>query len=223
MQIRSAPYRTVFSYISNVAIRIGDDILEIAGGGRHYVNGELQETGRTRRVGGYMVGSKVTRNGRFVYRVHLGDDRERRFHGQELLIREYKDWITVGVHHPDPLDFRDSVGLMGTSPHGTWLGRDGVTVHEDVNAFGSDWIVREDVDGDIFREPSPFPDKCHLPLVQDDTATATTEHRRLSVTSITREQAERACSQWVSARAMQDCIMDVLISEDLEMAANVEL
>eukprot|EP00977_Amphora_coffeiformis_P003274 scaffold609_cov170-Amphora_coffeaeformis.AAC.28 len=218
VHIRSAPYKVAFSYISEIAVQIGDNILEIGEMGEHYINGELQQIGATQPVAGYPVGSKLTKNGRYIYRVHLGDGREKRYHGQELLIREYKGWITIGVHHPNPEDFSDSIGLMGSFPLGTWLGRDGVTIHKDIHEFGSDWIVQGDIDGCLFREQSPFPDKCELPSLED------TKRRRLSMTSITNEEARAACAQYlIDSNAMEGCIMDVLVADDLEMAANEPL
>ena len=215
VHIRSAPFKMVYSYISDIAIQIGDDVLEIGSEGKHYINGVPQQIGATHPVGGYPILSMMTKNGRHVFRVHLGLDREKQYHGQELTIREYKDWITIGVHHPSPEDFADSIGLMGSYPQGTWLGRDGVTLHTEIDDFGSDWIVHEDIDGNLFQEPSPFPDKCNLPSLED------TKRRRLSTSTITREEALEVCAKWVSPEAMEDCVMDVLVADDLEMAANL--
>mmetsp|Transcript_1791 Transcript_1791/g.3945 ORF Transcript_1791/g.3945 Transcript_1791/m.3945 type:complete len:509 (-) Transcript_1791:98-1624(-) len=213
VHIRSAPYKVMFSYISDIAIQIGDSILEIGSNGEHYVDGELQQVGSTQKLGGYNVGSKHTKNGRYVYHVHLGDNREKKYHGQELTIREYKEWITISVHHPSTKDFVDTIGLMGSYPHGTWLGRDGITLHNNVNDFGSDWIVLPDVDGHLFREQSPFPDKCEVTSTLEKTS-----RRRLSASSVTKAQALEACAKLVPTEALEGCIMDVLIADDLDMA-----
>ena len=74
---------------------------------------------------------------------------------------------------------------MGSFPYGTWYGRDGVTIHDNIESFGLDWQVQsQDVGvaadgttvGTLFREPSPFPDKCNLP----DATALRGRRRRLS-------------------------------------------
>lgn len=212
IHIRSAPYRGLFSYISDIAIQIGDSILEIGSDGQHYIDGEPQQIGSTGSVAGYRVGSTHTRNGRYVFRVHLGDDRPKQYHGQEITVREYKDWITVGIHHAHSRDFTDSIGLMGSHPYGTWYGRDGVTVHRTINDFGGDWIVLDDVDGNLFREPSRFPDECEI-LSEEDVE----RRRRLDESTVTRAEARQACAHW-PVDAVNDCVMDVLVADDLGMA-----
>eukprot|EP00977_Amphora_coffeiformis_P006092 scaffold1322_cov185-Amphora_coffeaeformis.AAC.2 len=219
VHIRSAPYKMVYSYISDMAIQVGHNILEIGSGGHHTINGEPQTIGATGMLGDYHVGSTYTKNGRYIYRVHLGDHREKKYHGQELYIREYKEWISIEVKHPCPADFVDSVGLMGSFPRGTWYGRDGVSIHDHIDDFGNDWIVQGDFDGYLFDVPSPFPDKCNLPSLKD----MATKHRRLSTASVSRAQAVEACTKYVrfsSPAALESCVMDVLISEDLEMAVD---
>ena len=94
-----------------------------------------------------------------------------------------------------------------------------MTIHDNINDFGSDWIVNGDTDGHLFQEPSPFPDKCNLPSMDDSEP----KRRRLSASSVTRAEALDECTKWVSQDALESCVMDVLISEDLGMAANEEL
>ena len=224
IHIRNAPYKTFYSYISHIAIQIGEDILEISGGGNHSINGQVQTVGATSHVGGYPVGSKLTKTGRFIYRVHLGIGRSPLYHGQELTIREYKDWITIGVHHPNPIDFGTSTGLMGSFPDGTLYGRDGTSIHEDVNQFGSDWIVQSNVDGQMFREPSPFPRQCNLPILNQQRRRLEEEElarSEQSSSSITYEDALSACRQNWPLDAVEDCVMDVLIAGDLEIANQI--
>ena len=215
IHIRSAPYREVFSYISDIAIQIGDQILESGAGGKHSLNGEPQALGATERLAGYQVRSEQTEKGRYIYSVRIGNGQENHYHGQELFIREYKDWISISLLHAKPADFRGSIGLMGSYPLATWYGRDGVTIHTDMNEFGSDWIIQGDVDGFLFQEPSLFPDKCALPS-QD----ASTKRRRLHESSFTRAEALEACAHW-PPEAIEDCVMDVLVADDLGMALNV--
>jgi len=204
VHIRSSAYKKIFSYISDAAIRIGDDILEVGGGGKYFFNGKPVSSLASETIGGYKMEHTRTKKGRAVYKIFL-DGKE------EIDIREYKNWITVYVLHPSDQDFAGTVGLMGSYETGSWMSRDGSHSHQDVNEFGLDWQVRES-DGLLFQTPSPHPDKCDLPIL-----TSPVRKRRLAESSISREAAADACADW-SPKAMEDCIMDVLISEDLGMA-----
>jgi len=203
VHIRSSPFKKIFSYISDVVIRIGDDILEVGGGGKCFFNGKSLPSLAAETIGGYKMENTRTKKGGAVYKIFLDGN-------QEIDIREYKNWITVYVMHPSK-DFAGTIGLMGSYETGAWLSRDGKRTHHDVNEFGLDWQVRES-DGLLFQTPSPHPDKCDLPIV-----TSPRRKRRLAESSISREVAEEACAHW-TPKAMEDCIMDVMISEDVGMA-----
>jgi len=203
VHIRSSPFKKIFSYISDAVIRIGDDILEVGGGGKCFFNGKSLPSLASETIGGYKMENTRTKKGRAVYKIFLDGN-------QEIDIREYKNWITVYVMHPSK-DFAGTVGLMGSYEIGAWLSRDGKRTHHDINEFGLDWQVRES-DGLLFQTPSPHPDKCDLPIV-----TSPRRKRRLTESSISREAAEEACAHW-TPKAMEDCIMDVMISEDVGMA-----
>jgi len=222
IHIRSSPFKTYFSYVSDVAIQLGQDTLEIGKQGAYFVNGKSQEIGSPLNLSGYRFTSSKTKKGRYVYKLHLG-------HGdglaakQEIDIREYKDWIAVSILHPIAADFHDSVGLMGSFPGGTWYGRDGVTIHDDIESFGLDWQVKpqdfgsavDGVVGSLFHEASPYPMKCKLPTA----ASMRGRGRRLLMeTNVTRQQAEEACAHWLVGK--ENCIMDVLVADDTEMAMN---
>jgi len=204
VHIRSSAYKEIFSYISDAAIRIGDDVLEIGGGGKWLFNGQSLPSLASETIGGYKMENTKTKKGRAVYKIFLDGK-------QEIDIREFKNWITVYVLHPADEDFAGTVGLMGSYETGSWLSRDGQHTHHDVNEFGLDWQVHE-ADGLLFQTPSLHPDKCDLPIV-----TSLHRKRRLAESSISREAATQACAHW-SPKAMEDCIMDVIISEDVGMA-----
>jgi len=206
IHIRSAPFKIFFSFISDVAVRIGDDILEI-GAQKHYINGVPQEIGSTEVLSGYPVVSSVAhKKPRYTYKVQLGGK-------EEIIFREYKGWITVTLINAPRGDFGNSVGLMGNYGTGAWLGRDGTTVHSDINAFGHEWQVHGGSDGFLFRVPSAYPKQCDIPMKH---AEAKLRGRRLLLPTITREEALRACAHWGSA--IEDCVVDVQTAGDLEMA-----
>jgi len=209
VQVRSSPLREVFSYISEAAVKIGDDVLTIGSGGQHTVNGVPQVVGKTASLVAdashvYPVLSSSSKKGRHVYKIHLGDGP----HGKEEIdIREYKSWITVTFLHPSASNLGMSTGLLGRFPDGAMLGRDGETIHTSYDAFGQDWQVPP---GESLLGPGPFSDSC-VPVQ------AQKRHlRRLEEASITREQAMAVCEHW--GDQMEDCINDVQISGDMEMA-----
>lgn len=106
-------------------------------------------------------------------------------------IREYRNWFTISIINAEKIysDFRESAGLMGSFPKGTtWMGRDQVTIHKDIQEYGKDWVVHTHEDGDLFQIPSPFPEECHVPRV------VALEQRRLQEASVTRQEAVEACA-----------------------------
>jgi len=208
IHIRSAPLRHVFSYVSNAAVRLGEDVLEVASEGKHYINGVLQEIGTTGMLSGHLVTSSVNKKRRFTFKVKLEGK-------TEVILRLYKNWISITVMHAHENDFGDSVGLMGTFQDAAWLGRDGITVHQDIAHFGRDWRVQGDKDGLLFQEPSPFPDHCDEP---EETAAMREQRRRLAEATITREEAMEVCEKYGNGAHIEDCVGDVQISGDLEMA-----
>jgi hypothetical protein len=216
IHIRSAPYKKVFSYISTAAIRIKNHVLEIRGSGEYYIDGVPQSIGSTQYLDQYPVTSSKTKRGRYVYKIKLRDGPEGPgHHDEEIVIREFRNWISISVYHATFQDFTGSTGLMGSFPNGEWVGRDGRTIHKTISDYGNDWVVQTSTDGEsLFQIPSPFPEKCNLPSKK----TIALRGRRLQEAKITKVQAEQACAHWGDEIA--DCIMDVLIADDLEFAQN---
>ena len=212
IHVRSSPFKKIFSYISEAAVRIGDHVLTIGSGGQHAIDGVPQVVGKT---GALVVdeshqypiqSSKAHNKPRHVYKIHLGNGP----HGkQEIDIREYKNWITVTILHPSASNLERSKGLLGRFPDGALLGKDGKTIHTSYDDFGQDWQVPP---SDSLLGPGPFLDSSCAPLE----ALKNRRHRRLEESSITRSQAREVCQHW--GNQMEDCINDVLVSGDLEMA-----
>jgi len=198
----------VFSYVSNAVVRLGEDVLEVASEGKHYINGVLQEIGTTGVLSGHLVTSSVNKKQRFTFKVKLEGK-------TEVILRLYKNWISITVMHAHEDDFGDSIGLMGTFQNAAWLGRDGSTVHQDIAHFGRDWRVHGDKDGLLFQEPSPFPDHCDEP---EETAAMRGRRRRLAEATISREEAMEVCEKYGNEAHIEDCVADVQISGDLGMA-----
>jgi len=213
IQVRSSPYKEIFSYISEAAIQIGGRVLTIGSGGKHAIDGVPQILGETGSLvvddlHQHPVQSSATWKGRRVYKIHLGDGP----HGkEEIVIREFKNWITVSIIHASAANLEKSKGLLGRFPDGALLGKDGKTIHTSYDDFGQDWQVPP---GDSLLGPGPFLDSSCAPLqaLKD----IRLRGRRLGESSITRAQAMEACKHWRSQ--MENCITDVQVSGDLEMA-----
>jgi len=207
IHIRSSPLLTIMSYISDVAIRIGENVLEVGSQGHHTINGVAQTLTSTQALSGYPVTSSGTKKGRYVYKIHL-DSKE------TIILREYKSWITLTLFHASEGNFGDSVGLMGSFQDGTRYGRDGMTVYSDIDEFGQEWQVKADIDGLLFQTPSPYPNRCNLPSKSE----VKRRGRRLQDSMITRDEALLVCAHW--GEDIEDCVIDVQLAGDLTFALN---
>lgn len=106
--------------------------------------------------------------------------------GEEVVFKTFKYFVRVNVNALSTETFGTAVGLMGSYPSGLKLARDNSTSFEDINDFGQEWQVLPG-EPKLFHniEGNQAPMKCVLP-------TSTT--RRLGESSITLEEAQRACA-----------------------------
>jgi len=134
-------------------------------------------------------------NGRRVHKITLDGVKE------EITIRECKVWITVGENNGTKESFCGIGGMMDSHENGTWLARDGKTIHCSIEEFGQDWHVRAGKD-----KPSPYPKVCHHPP-----KTAENMRMRRLEESIPCDVALEACKDKMR---IDDCVMDVQASGD---------
>jgi hypothetical protein len=205
VHIRTTARRDV-SYISNAALRIGTDVLEVESKGVFYLNGvagaDLKE------LSGFPLSHTQVSDDQHEFAVELG--------GQERIkVKTYKDFVSVLVEQGQVKHFGDSVGLMGAFGSGKMLARDGETLFvADPNAFGQEWQVL-DTEPNLFRTlrfPQHPTDTCIMPTPVE----ASQLRRRLSESSVDEIAASRACEHWGEGK--DDCVFDVLATGDLEMA-----
>jgi hypothetical protein len=199
-------HRHSFSYITNTAIRIGNDILEITNRKEepHYLNGmpnvELPAT-----LSGYKVTHKWDTHKLHTYHIDLHNDHE------SIIVRVLKDFVSISIKHGKEEDFGDSLGLMGSFHSGERLARDGVTnMDENVDAFGQEWQVR-DTESVLFQTLAlpQYPAQCIPPP-------ATRRRRRLGE-GVTLQDAEAACA-YVAPEDFDFCVFDVMATNDKDMA-----
>ena len=220
VQIRTKIERW-WSYIESVAVKIGDDILEVHGGydtRKYWVNrveGDKEYVERSGTVmpftlGGNRVRFRVPEKFTFQFRIFLEDNRS-------ISIRSVKDMVRVDFVHGDKETYGSSSGLMGRYGDGAMVGRDGSTVLSDANLFGQEWQVLSSEEM-LFHEPDgpQHPQKCIMP------STAGVSRRVLGESAISHDDAERACARHMkssNADQIQDCISDVMATNDVDMAS----
>ena len=145
-------------------------------------------------------------------------------HGQEesLLVKVYKDLVnvkfSVGGDSRD-LDFAGSVGVTGSWKNGTRLARDGATVLLDNDAFGQEWQVNDQDPMFLMTNRAPqFPTKCEMPTtaITMMPTTAVTNLRALRLAEgISKESAEGACGHLLKGHGFEQCVYDVLATQEL--------
>jgi hypothetical protein len=198
--------RRDMSYISDAALRIGQDLLEVASQGVYWFNGVLNAD-LPEEFSGFAFSHTQPTDQQHVFEVYLGG-RER------IKVKTYKDFVSVLIEQGKSEHFLGSDGLMGDFAMGRMIARDGKTIIDDANAFGQEWQVRD-------TEPSLFqtlrlpqhPNVCILPTPKQTSQL----RRRLAATSLDEQlAAEKACEHWGEGK--DDCVFDVLSTGDLEMA-----
>ena len=212
-QIRTT-IRDDWSFISSIAVKIGQDVFEVQSGGVHLLNGVEDANLKASTLGGYEVkkhgGKKDNGTVKARYLINMREQ-------GVLEVKVYNEFVSVLIRQVLAEDFQDSVGLMGTFEQGELVGRDLSTVFEDVNEFGFEWQVR-DTDSMLFQESRfpQFPAKCTMPAIPSS------DHRRLSEVAggagmIPQAEAEKACAH-LPVEDRDACVYDVLTTGDLEMA-----
>ena len=199
-----------WSFVESAVVKIGDDTLEVMGGledRRYFVNGKLGEKVSSSRpmpftIGGYPVRYRGLNTHQFQFKIFLEND-------QNIVLKAVKDFMRVDIENPTKETFGSSIGLMGSFEGDQMLARDGVTVLDDPNSFGLEWQVKQTEPMLFHSEELPV-EACVMPGVVEDT-------RRRLEGSISYEQAKIACSS-VSSNVVEECVNDVMATNDIEMA-----
>jgi len=207
-----------FSYISNAALRIGEDILEIVSDGSHYLNGE-KDTELPSRVGGFPITKRVKESCHGTHGCSYATIFNVALMGQDSIqITVASAMIHVDVAGSDA-NFQGSAGLMGTYPamHHGKIARDGVTYIRDSDEFAEEWQVLES-EIQLFRESRfpQHPQQC-TPAVK---IVAAERHLQMAEYKEGRTAAEEACAH-VQGSEWEFCIFDVMITGDYGMAAMI--
>ena len=210
--------RGLFSFISNVAVRIGHDTLEVTKDGLYSVNGQMLSIASTNavtvaQISGlpvkyYSMEKLELSEKKHRFTIDLGTDMG------FIHIKSFKDFLYVHMSDVTEEHFGDSVGLLGDFSTGTMLARDQTTVmHNDPDAFGQEWQV---MDGEpqlfsIARTPQ-YPEKCLAP----PTKMSSTHQRFLQEAALDETQVRAVCAAW--DEDIDECVYDVMATGDIEMA-----
>jgi len=212
VQIRTKIVR-YWSYIKNVAIKIGNDILEIEGSAdaddvdaHHWINYEYQGDLDT------FAGFPVTQELPSVHKRKYIIDLSSKYPGSSVVVQLYKEFVRVKLIGGEEV-FGNTVGLMGDYKTGSLLARDGSTAMTDFTEFGDEWQVLPS-EPKLFHEFThpQFPELCIKP--EDPRGE---RKRRLAESAISVEQAEAACAPLKDALSIKDCVYDILATQDLDM------
>jgi len=210
IHVRSKRMLHQYSYVDALAVRIGDDTLEVKGGkkGGFWMNGEqgadIESAEAIVLSGKYSVETEKVNEKSTQYTIDLGGD-------EAIVITTWNSMVRVNIDHATSEHFGKSVGMMGAFSTGEKLGRDGTTI-EDFNVFGQDWQVLE-TEPKLFHDITDniqAPSHCEIPSKFE-------MRRRLSESSITEEEAKLACSG-VPSDELNLCIFDVMASNDKDAA-----
>ena len=212
---------TWWSYVESSVIRIGEETLEINGGGKDgwlIINGKpVSQLEDKKWYLDRVMGLKIRyrRNGiNGEAHLYFGNSKS-----EKLELRTYKDFVKVEVAAHGSDYYLGSHGLLGRYPDGKRVGRDGETFIEDVNAFGQEWQVRPE-EPKLFHSYDdawvvPAGQQCAMP---DNSATKQALRRRRLANGIPMEDAEKACAHLEDPSDRQSCVYDVVATQDVDMA-----
>jgi hypothetical protein len=196
-----------FSYIEEVALQIGNDVLQFNNDAQNFlINGakvEEQQRWRETLLAGYTV-----RRDKKTISVRLDKDTNAKI---DFIARK-NGFPAVIVDGGISNIFKESLGLLGEGSSGKKLARDGITemTDPDATAFAlSEWQVR-DTGPMLFQTARfpQFPTTCTPPRKMMG--------NRLGQSHMEKE-AEKACANWKEDK--EDCIFDAIATRDITIAS----
>lgn len=202
--------RDWYSFIERAALKIGDDVLEVAGFGEYTLNGVtgfgedfLHSMNSIDDFAGFKMTYANPEKHVHVLTVEI--------EGQEAIsIQSFKDMVSVNILDAHKDRFAGSSGMMGHFETGYVYSRDGKTVMSEPSDIAREWQVRDDEEMLFGASRAPqYPQECVMPKKKEET-------NRLGKT-VARAAALKACAHW-SLGTREMCIQDVMKTGDVEMA-----
>jgi len=200
--------RREFSFISGLAMSIGNETLEIAGQYEYHLNGRAKTKVPSLFAGFHINQFNKTmpcKNGRcakvFAFSIDFGK------YGKAV-ITIWNDLLYIALSGTE-MGFEGAVGLMGSWGKLGKLARDKRGIMKDSNAFGAEWQV-------LYSEPMLFHEARAPQHPQPCNPASKATERRLP-TDTEANMAQSACSH-LSEQAFEMCIVDVMLTGDINMA-----
>lgn len=212
VQIRTQVVRH-WSYNRNIAVMIGDDILEVEGGADSatwWFN--LERLGKLTKIGDGKF--PLTHHVQSPFKQSFEIDLSSKYPGHKIVVSTYKEFVRVDFQGDSEAAYGKTVGILGDYKTGQTLARDGSTVLDDFMELGEEWQVLPS-ENMLFHEAAApqFPEKC----IRPDDPRGERRRRRLGEVSVTEDQAEAACAHLKNALDRKDCVYDVLATQDVDM------
>jgi hypothetical protein len=208
--------KTDWSYVSNAAVKIGADILEITSDANvtHYFNGEPNADFPIAMADKYIVRKQRVEAFAGEYRTdYLIDlkhrDEASRIRGDIINIRSFKQMLTIDLE----VEIEGTKGMLGVAGKEGMIMRDLKTQIANSNTaqMGLEWQVR-DTEVKLFQDMNrapQYPEQCYLPKV--------TSRRLRSQSSAITNMANVACAD-VDVSMKEFCINDVTLTGDIQVA-----
>lgn len=212
-----------WSYVKNVVIKVGQDVVEIEGRGEpwdtyanaiHYINGNihaplpfnLSEKHPLARI--HQDHCNADRSNcvkAILYQIDFGSL------GIVQVMQKF-GVLQISVAAKNNTSFSESVGIMGHFNKLGYVARDGITTLADPNQFGQEWQVRSS-EPMLFQErrAPQNPEQCTLPSFST--------HRRLGEDSALLQRAREVCSKIHEEASKELCVYDVTASGRVEAAS----
>jgi hypothetical protein len=207
-----------FSYISGVAMKIGEDVIEIKPNAdillNHIATTIVDEQLTLSGLSfAFTKEEKGTKKMIISYSFDIGN-------GCVINVQANKKRGMMFVHTKGVFPL-ETVGLLGSPGKSEMVSRDGnmlMTVDEiDVNAYGESWQVR-DTDLQLFQQPlgPQYPQKCLYEDASGATAQVRGRRKLMAKKVVTVEDAKRACATVVGMKNAL-CVQDTIAMGELDV------
>lgn len=209
-----------FSYISGVAMKIGDDVVEVTPKADIFLNGSSMiqgaDSSSLTTMSGlpFAITKEVKGTKRLIvsYSFDLGNGRV-----INVQANKKRSMMFVRTSGSFPVE---TTGMLGSPKiNSEMMSRDGRKLSEiDTNTYGESWQVK-DTDVQLFMEPlgPQYPQKCMYEDAPGATSQLRGRRKLLAKKIVTVEEARAACASISSATKRELCVEDTITMGDLEI------
>jgi hypothetical protein len=204
-----------FSYISGVAMKIGEDIIEVKPNADILLNGSVI-TGEGVTMSGlpFVLTKEVKGTKKMIvsYSFDIG-------HGRVIDVQANKKRGMMFVRTKG-LFPEETVGMLGSPVKSEMVSRDGKVLMKDVDeiAYGESWQVK-DTDVQLFQEAlgPQYPQKCLYEDAPGATAQLRGRRKLMAKKVVTVEEARAACAGVSGEVKRELCVQDSISMGELDL------